>query len=131
MEKPQKVFFKKKKKKKKKRKKEKKGMTSSHQKPIQLIRPAPPPARPWDNATETAEKSYADIPHARNPLDFYFIGNLNGVVRTLKKLRTSKGDYWIKQWFSSIASLFKWKVLLKKRICSQREQILSFIRSSL
>ena len=24
-----------------------------------------------------------------------------------KKLRTLKGDYWTKQWFSSIASLFK------------------------
>ena len=28
----------------------------------------------------------------------------NSVARTLKKLRTSKGDYWIKQRFSSIAS---------------------------
>ena len=26
---------------------------------------------------------------------------------TLKKIRTSNGDYDIKQWFSSIASLFK------------------------
>ena len=31
----------------------------------------------------------------------------SGVARTPKKLRTSKGDYWIKQWFSSIASLFE------------------------
>ena len=31
----------------------------------------------------------------------------NGVAGTLKKLPTSKGDYWIKQWFFSIASLFK------------------------
>ena len=31
----------------------------------------------------------------------------NGVARTLKKLRTSKGDYWIKQWIASIAPLFK------------------------
>ena len=33
----------------------------------------------------------------------------NGLARTLKKLRTSKEDYWmeIKQWFSSIASLLK------------------------
>ena len=30
-----------------------------------------------------------------------------GVARTLKKLRTSKGDYCIKQWFSTIMSLFK------------------------
>ena len=31
----------------------------------------------------------------------------NGVARTLKKLSTSKGDNWIKQWFSSIAPLYK------------------------
>ena len=31
----------------------------------------------------------------------------NGVAGTLKKLRTSKGDYWIKQCFSSSASFFK------------------------
>ena len=30
----------------------------------------------------------------------------NGVARTLKELYTSKGDYCIKQRFSSIASLF-------------------------
>ena len=30
-----------------------------------------------------------------------------GVARMLKRLCTSKGDYQIKQWFSSIASLFK------------------------
>ena len=40
------------------------------------------------------------------------------VARMLKKLCTSKGDYWIKQRFSSIASLFKWELLLKARICS-------------
>ena len=37
----------------------------------------------------------------------------NDVVRTLKKLGTSKGDYWIKQGFSSIASLFKMGTSLK------------------
>ena len=31
----------------------------------------------------------------------------NGIAGTVLKLRTSKGDYWVKQWFSSIASLFK------------------------
>ena len=31
----------------------------------------------------------------------------NSIVRTLIKLRTSKGDYWIKQRFSSIVSLFE------------------------
>ena len=39
----------------------------------------------------------------------------NGVARTLKKLRTSKGDYNIKQWFSSIVSLFKVGTSLKKQ----------------
>ena len=43
-----------------------------------------------------------------------------GVARTLKKMRTSKGDYWIKQWFSSIAPFSKWVPLLKEIICSQR-----------
>ena len=37
----------------------------------------------------------------------------NGVARTQKKLRTSKGGYWIKQWFSKIASLFIMETSLK------------------
>ena len=37
----------------------------------------------------------------------------NGIARTLKRLCTSKGDYWIKQWFSSIASFFKMGTSLK------------------
>ena len=37
------------------------------------------------------------------------------------KLRTSKGEYWIKNWFSTIMSLFTLELLLKERICSQRE----------
>ena len=37
----------------------------------------------------------------------------NGVARTLKKLCTSKGDYWIKQCFSSTAPLFKVGTSLK------------------
>ena len=39
----------------------------------------------------------------------------NGVARTLKKLRTSKGDYWIKQWVSSIASLVKMGTFPKRK----------------
>ena len=46
----------------------------------------------------------------RNKLIFDYTllyrGLNNGVARTLKKLCTLKGDYWIKQRFSSIASLF-------------------------
>ena len=37
----------------------------------------------------------------------------NGVARTLKKLLTSKGDYWINQKFSSIVSLYKRGTSLK------------------
>ena len=37
----------------------------------------------------------------------------NVVARTLKKLRTSKGDYWIKHRFSSVVSLFKMGTSLK------------------
>ena len=55
----------------------------------------------------------------------------NGVARMLKKLRTSKGDYWIKQRVTSITPIFKKELLLKERICSQREQILSFMSCSL
>ena len=39
----------------------------------------------------------------------------NGVARKLKKLRTSKGVYWIKQWFSPIVSLFKMETSLKEK----------------
>ena len=41
------------------------------------------------------------------------VGQDNDVARTLKKYRTSKGDYWIKQWFSLISSLFKMGTPLK------------------
>ena len=51
----------------------------------------------------------------------------NGIARTLKKLRTSKGDYCIKQYYVPFA---KWELFLKERICSQGEQILSFKSSS-
>ena len=37
----------------------------------------------------------------------------NGIAKMLNKLHTSKGDYWIKQWFSSIGSLFKMGTSLK------------------
>ena len=38
----------------------------------------------------------------------------NGVARTLKKLSTSKRDYWIEPWFSSFGSLFKMGTFLRK-----------------
>ena len=38
---------------------------------------------------------------------------INGVARTLKKLPSSKGDYWIKQRFSSIVSFLKMESSLK------------------
>ena len=37
----------------------------------------------------------------------------NNIDRTVKKLSTSKGDYWIKQEFSAFASLFKMGTSLK------------------
>ena len=37
----------------------------------------------------------------------------NGIARTLKRLRTSKGDYWINKRFSLIVSLFKMRSSLK------------------
>ena len=43
----------------------------------------------------TDKTKYQSFIHA----DIKYIGH-NGVARTLKKLRTSKGDCWIKQWFS-------------------------------
>ena len=39
--------------------------------------------------------------------------SLHSPSRTEKKLRTSKGDYWIKHWFTSIVSLFKMGTSLK------------------
>ena len=45
----------------------------------------------------------------------------NGVAGTLKKIRTSKGDYWIKQCFSPIASLFKMGTSLKGKNLSPEE----------
>ena len=51
---------------------------------------------------------------------------INGVARVLKKLRTSKGDYWIKHWVSSVASLSILGTLFKERIGFQRERILPF-----
>ena len=48
----------------------------------------------------------------------------NDIAKMLKKLRTSKGDNWIKQRFSSIASLFKLRtnleLLLKDKIVPER-----------
>ena len=42
-----------------------------------------------------------------------------------------KGDYSIKQIFSSVCPFSKWELLLKERISSQRERILFFMSSSL
>ena len=55
--------------------------------------------------------------------------NLNGVARTLKKVMHIK-----KRLLYQAVILYpfsKWKPLLKERICSQRERILSFKSSSL
>ena len=52
------------------------------------------------------------------------------VARTLKKLRISKGNYWIKQWFSSIASLFKIGTSLKRKNYAPRGSIILSLKSS-
>ena len=39
-----------------------------------------------------------------------------------EKVTHIKGRLLIKQWFSLIVSLFKWELLLKERICSQRKE---------
>ena len=66
------------------------------------------------------------MPHVRFLMSFF-----NDVARTLKKLRTSKGDYCIKQWFPAITSLFKMESISKERICSYRERTFCFKISSL
>ena len=48
--------------------------------------------------------------------------------RTLKSIRTSKGDYWNKQDSHKLRSFSKWGLLLQQRICSQGERILTFKR---
>ena len=40
---------------------------------------------------------------------------INVVARTLKQICTPKVDYWIKQWFSSIASIFKMGTSIKEK----------------
>ena len=46
------------------------------------------------------------------------------------ELRTSKGDYWDKKWFSSIASLFKMELLLKKEFAPRGSQFFPLKSSS-
>ena len=55
----------------------------------------------------------------------------SGVARTLKKLRTSKGDYCIKQRLSKITSLFKMGIPLKGKNLLPKGDILFFKSSSL
>ena len=63
----------------------------------------------------------------KNQTPIYFTLN-NGVARTPKKLHTSKWDYWIKSSDSlQLHPFSKWELLLKERICSKRERILSFL----
>ena len=55
---------------------------------------------------------------------FWFYNNL--CVRKRGLIALPMGDDCIKQWFSTISSLFKIGTALKGKICSQRERILSF-----
>ena len=67
--------------------------------------------------------------HQINPM----LHPVNGVARTLKKSPHIKGRllYQSVILFNRVASFFKWELLLKGRICSQRERIVSFKSSSL
>ena len=56
---------------------------------------------------------------------------INGVARMLKKLRTSKENYWIKQWFSLFVFLCKIGTSLNGKNLLKRERILYFKSSSL
>ena len=56
---------------------------------------------------------------------------VNGIARMLKKLRTSKGTTVSSNNSLQVRPFSKWELLSKERICSQREQILSFKSSSL
>ena len=56
--------------------------------------------------------------------------DIHGIARTLKNVRTTRGYYNIRHRFTTIMSLFKLALLLKERICYQRERILSFKSSS-
>ena len=83
----------------------------------------------WINAhTSQPKYIYAVVGTQKNRLHETVLlsSSNNGVARTLKKLRTSKGDYLIKQLLSSIASLFKWELLLKKRIASRGSELFPF-----
>ena len=46
----------------------------------------------------------------------------NGEARTLKKLRTSKGDYWMQR-FSSIAPLYKMGTSYRKEFASRGSEL--------
>ena len=69
--------------------------------------------------------------HARAGPEYFESADFQWRSQNTEKLHTLKGDYWIKQWLSSIAPLFQMGIALKKRICSQRERILFFKSSSL
>ena len=56
--------------------------------------------------------SYCSLSHVVLNI-FMYCTPPNGIARMVKKLHTLKGDYWIKQWFSSIGSLFKMGPSLK------------------
>ena len=88
------------------------------------------PDQTWQNTAWSGSQLFAIDSILKT---FFFLKNNHkqGCSQNAEKLRTSKGDYLIKQWFSSIVSLFKMGTSLKERICSQRERIHSFNSSSL
>ena len=55
------------------------------------------------------------------------VDNTKSVTRTLKKLHTSNETSWSSSDYLQLPPFSKWELLLKERICSQRDQILSFL----
>ena len=82
----------------------------------QYVRPHPAPnclQRSWeDNSSRQRVKRVEIFLHIDPDKQDFMCKNVI-IARKLKKLRTSKGDYLVKQWFSSIAPLFKSGTSLK------------------
>ena len=66
----------------------------------------------------TQRRLWSDLADAQADLSLrlaltHFVGFIMSWLRTQKKIRTSKRDYWNESWFSSIAYLFKMGTSLK------------------
>ena len=64
-------------------------------------------------STAFQNKDHAQNTHTHREKQLTYNDSTNGVARTLKKLRTSKGDYCIELLFSTVTFLFKMGTFLK------------------